>query len=291
MSVTIQDLRSDPSGFYLQNIYQVLSNPNEPVPTLAYPPAFSPPQYAVWVNSLFLLSGIFSLASALAAILRQEWAHRYIVVTQQPWHTPDEQARIRAIFAPSTYGPDIFPGSSGASYFYLPISICCFVFGGLIYVFHITRVGFILLVLLAVVGAINYARITLDAIFKPQKLYYTALTPLALWIYLGILYILSQVSSHMKSLHGFINVTRRRYQELSHCYSEGFLVGKQNRAKIIISEKSSNIDAHVLEWTLHCIGEDDVLESFLEAIPGFFESKLVNNLKKHLSNDFQATFS
>lgn len=35
MSVTIQDLRSDPSGFYLQNIYQVLSNPNGSPPHLS----------------------------------------------------------------------------------------------------------------------------------------------------------------------------------------------------------------------------------------------------------------
>jgi hypothetical protein len=155
------------------------------------------------------------------------------------------------------------------------------------YVFHITRTGFVLLVLLTMVGAINYARITLGAIFQPN---HSALTPLSLRFYLGMLHVLSHVCSHMRSLHGFCDATRRRYRDLSDCYREGFLIGKQNAAKAIISKKSSEIDAHVLAWTLQCIGEDDALESFLEAIPGFFESKSVNILEEHLPDQFRTTF-
>ncbi|KAF8481652.1 hypothetical protein DFH94DRAFT_403588 [Russula ochroleuca] len=34
--------------------------------------------------------------------------------------------------------------------------------------------------------------------------------------------------------------------------------------------RSSDIDAGILGWTISALGDDDSLESFLEAIPGFF---------------------
>ncbi|KAH9979656.1 hypothetical protein BJV74DRAFT_780202, partial [Russula compacta] len=85
LTVSFQDLRPDPqetSSFYLGNIYQLLGNQNTSNPsiplTLAQPPAFSPPTYVIWVNALGFLSMAISLSSAVLAMLRQEWARRYI---------------------------------------------------------------------------------------------------------------------------------------------------------------------------------------------------------------------
>ncbi|KAI0288240.1 hypothetical protein BC826DRAFT_878409, partial [Russula brevipes] len=82
ITVSIQDLRpnsQDTSAFYLENIYQVLTGPSASgasiPPTVAKPPAFSPPTYAIWVNALWFLSLVVSLTCALLATLQHQWAH------------------------------------------------------------------------------------------------------------------------------------------------------------------------------------------------------------------------
>ncbi|KAH8980245.1 hypothetical protein EDB86DRAFT_3088031 [Lactarius hatsudake] len=102
ISVSIQDIRPNPQGtsnFYLANIYHTVSNPNQSnIPLPSSPPSFSPPTYAVWVNSLWFLSLVISLTCALLATLLQQWARRYLKVTQSRY-SPHKRARIRAFFA------------------------------------------------------------------------------------------------------------------------------------------------------------------------------------------------
>ena len=59
ISLSIQGIQPNtqdtPSNFYLANIYQTVSDPNQPnasssLPTS--PPTLPPPNYAIWVNSL-----------------------------------------------------------------------------------------------------------------------------------------------------------------------------------------------------------------------------------------------
>ncbi|KAN0116055.1 hypothetical protein V8E52_006361, partial [Russula decolorans] len=106
LAVTVQDLRpnsQDTSSFYLGNIYQVLADPNAtraslPLPVLT-PPPFSPPRYAIWVNSLWFLSLVISLSCALLATSLHQWARRYIRLTQPARCSPEKRARMRAFFA------------------------------------------------------------------------------------------------------------------------------------------------------------------------------------------------
>ena len=94
----------DTSAFYfgLGNIYQVLADANltrlsTPSP-VAKPPSLSPPRYAVWVNSLWFLSLVMSLSSALWATALQQWARRHIHRTQPARCSPEKRERIRAFF-------------------------------------------------------------------------------------------------------------------------------------------------------------------------------------------------
>ncbi|KAI0289036.1 hypothetical protein B0F90DRAFT_1921617 [Multifurca ochricompacta] len=105
IAVSIQDLKQnsqDTSAFYLTNIYQLLANANGThisIPsTLPDPSQFSPSASAVWVNSLWFLSLAISLTCAMLATLLQQWARRYVKVTQ-PRYSPHKRARIRAFFA------------------------------------------------------------------------------------------------------------------------------------------------------------------------------------------------
>src|SRR5487761_1327729 len=108
--MSLQDVKpslQDTSAFYLKNIYQLLANQNasesqaftSETSASITPPAFSPPGYAVWVNSFWFLSLISSLTSAGLAMLLRQWTQRYVMITQQPWLTPNQRARIREIFS------------------------------------------------------------------------------------------------------------------------------------------------------------------------------------------------
>ena len=104
--MTVPDLKpnsQDISAFYLGTIYEVLADPNTtrasiPSP-VAQPPPFSPPRYAIWVNSLWFLSFVISLTCALLATSLHQWSNRYLMVTQSAWPSPEKRARIRAFYA------------------------------------------------------------------------------------------------------------------------------------------------------------------------------------------------
>ena len=106
LAVTLQSLipnSQDTSSFYLGNIYGILADSNAartrtPSP-VATPPLFSPPRYAIWVNSLWSLSLLISLTCALWAPSSQQWVRRYIRVTQGAGRSPEKHAWMRAFYA------------------------------------------------------------------------------------------------------------------------------------------------------------------------------------------------
>ena len=68
IAVSLQDLRpnsQETSAFYLGKLDEPQADPNVPRPStpsaVAIPP-FSPPRYAIWVNSLWFLSLVISLS-------------------------------------------------------------------------------------------------------------------------------------------------------------------------------------------------------------------------------------
>ncbi|KAH9983036.1 hypothetical protein BJV74DRAFT_989152 [Russula compacta] len=58
---------------------------------------FSPPIYAVWVNSLLFLSLVIALTCALLATLLQQWARRNMRVTQ-PRYNPHKRGLVMYLF-------------------------------------------------------------------------------------------------------------------------------------------------------------------------------------------------
>ncbi|KAI0302981.1 hypothetical protein BC826DRAFT_1137819 [Russula brevipes] len=101
--VSIQDLRPNPqdsSTFYLANLYRLQLDPNISRSSLPLaPPPFSPPRYAVWVNTLWFLTLVISLSCAMLATSLQQWARRYLRITQPVQCSPHKRARVHAFFA------------------------------------------------------------------------------------------------------------------------------------------------------------------------------------------------
>ena len=297
ITVSLQDMRPDPQDtvvFYLENIYLLLANPNASQAstsfTLATPPAFSPPRWAIWVNSLWFLSGVSSFLGAGSAMFLQGWAKRYIRVTQHPHLTPDQRARVREIFSKYAHGPYVFWGS-GPMVFLVHLSIFLFMAGGIIYVHYVNRFFFNFLG--SWIGALLitlYIIYASTSILKTEILFYAPLSPLIFRTCLRVLHAVLQVSSHVPCLSRICDHYRLRCRNLQLSYHEGMLEGKRRAAEVAASTRSSEIDPNILEWTFNFLVEDTALEKFLGAIPGFLDSKLVKNVQEHLSEDFRIKF-
>ena len=219
------------------------------------------------------MSLILSLTSATAATLVQQWARRYLTVTQFPWRTPDQRARTRAILDNARKSNIVW--ETGPGPFFLHFSLFLFFAGALIYLFNTDHATFGVVVCWVAIFTIAYAGRTVGAISKPEELYYTPFSPLASRLYLGILYSVYQVCSCIKPLHDFCHDTKTRYHDLRDRYREGFLEGKVKAAEENASKQPSKVVALVLERMLLSLGEDQKLEKLFTVIPGFFDSNLV----------------
>src|SRR5579863_6152665 len=124
--MSLQDMRpnvQDTSAFYLKAIYQLLAGQNASraftpeTSALITPPAFSPPGYAIWMNSFWFLNLTSNLPGEGRAMLLRQWAQRYVMVTKQPWLTPNQRARICENFSNYTHRPYIFWGNITTVFF------------------------------------------------------------------------------------------------------------------------------------------------------------------------------
>jgi hypothetical protein len=57
-------------------------------------------------------------------------------------------------------------------------------------------------------------------------------------------------------------------------YCQWIIGGIEKAAEKITSERTSEINRHIVEWTVYALGEDEALEKFLDAIPGIYQSDL-----------------
>jgi hypothetical protein len=160
LAVTIPDLKpssQDTSAFYLENIYQLFSNQsisNGSIPsTLAKPPAFSPPKYAVWVNSLWLLALVISLTGAMLVTLEQRFVRQYVILTQNKDYSLETRAMVHAKVAEG----GMLNEAENSYLFCLHLSLLLFAAGLLIYFFNINRATFGAVVWFIAITTVAYA--------------------------------------------------------------------------------------------------------------------------------------
>jgi hypothetical protein len=221
-----------------------------------------------------------SVSCALWATSLHQWARRYIRLTQPARCSPEKRARMRAFFADGVEKMHI-PWAVEGLPALLHLSLFLF-FGGLaIFLFNVDQEVFICVVWWIGLFSVVYILITMSPLIRNDSPYYTPLSIPAWFPYASIQYVTFTVLtlttygyiSHETWVHYF--VLRERYR--------GWMFGGMDRAaEETASEPSSGVDIGILGWTISALGDDDSLEKFIEALPGFFNSKLVNNLQKHL---------
>ncbi|KAH9989152.1 hypothetical protein BJV77DRAFT_699144 [Russula vinacea] len=310
LSVTLQDLKPSPrpqsqfqgnSEFYLKNICRFLSHQNEscdPLPSLVTDSStFSPSKSAIWVNSLLLLSVLISLTCAMLATFMQKWARRYIKNTQPSRYSPHKRARLRAFFSD---GVEKWHVSWAVETLPILLHISAFLFfvGLIIYLFSTNRAVFGAVVWWVLLSMMAYLSITFLPLFWPNSPYDAPLSSPIWYLYGSVRCTLINVFINVLSspvigkVMGFFHLDIAvHFRRLKDHYCVQFFEDIGRTAEEIAWKQTSEIDFRVLLSTFDAHDEAGAQEEFFGAIPGFFESELVNGLEVHFTDDFRAKFS
>ncbi|KAH8987040.1 hypothetical protein EDB92DRAFT_2116215 [Lactarius akahatsu] len=302
ISVSIQDIRQNPqdtSNFYLANIYQTLADPDISTSFPASPPPFLPPKYAVWVNTLLFLSLVISISCALLATLLQQWARRYLKVTQ-PRYRPHKRARIRAFFFE---GVDKFLLSWAVEALptLLHVSLFLFFAGVSVFLWNVDLTIFKSVVSWIGICTALYGFITFFPVFRHDSPYNTPLSLPACHIVAVISLVTFRVlqwftvfiarvfffvfRSGLFSLRHFVVQAYARFASLEQSSRELLLRGMQKTVEKAALDSPSEIDTRAFMWTFDSLDEDHELERFFSGLPGFRSSKVVDDPLPRLTRE------
>lgn len=151
------------------------------------------------------------------------------------------------------------------------LALFSFLAGLLLFLFNINQTAFIALFSWVALSAGMYACITLMPIFRYDSPYYAPLSSTVWFLYAGMLYVVFRILCFIPRRRDAPDPLRERKDR----YRKWAGGGVEKAAMDTAAEQSSKIDRHVLDWTTEDLGEDEALERFFEAIPGFGESKEV----------------
>ena len=280
--MSIQDIRQNPqdlSNFYLANIYQTISDPSLSIPP-ASPPAFSPPTYAVWVNALWFLSLVISLTCALLATLLQQWARKYLKVTQSRY-SPHKRARIRAFLSEGVEKLLIL-WTVEALPTLLHISLFLFFAGLVVFLWDVNLTIFKLVLSLVGVCTALYGSITVMPVFRHDSPYHTPLSLPAWHIITGIPFLTFRALRKLPCLHWH---ALHRFHHLARRYGERLAQGMQKTVEETALKSPSEVDTRAFLWTFDCLDEDHELERFFYYLPSFRNSKVVKDPFSALSKE------
>jgi hypothetical protein len=201
----------------------------------------------------------------------QQWARRYIRLTQPALCNPEKRARMHAFFAEGAdemYIPWVVEGLP----MLLHLSLFLF-FGGLvIFLFNIGYAVFSSVVWWIGLCIILYGWITVMPIVRHDSPYCAPLSRLAWFLYAGMRLVFIEVLSS-NSIRSGNRDSGQRFRILKDRYRSWMSGGVERAAEETMSERSSEIDISIFDWTIRALGDDDSLEKFFEVIPGFFNSE------------------
>ncbi|KAH9170370.1 hypothetical protein EDB89DRAFT_1978589 [Lactarius sanguifluus] len=267
LSVSIQDLRPNPqdtSAFYLASIYQQLNGTQVP-PSLTNPiTSFTPSRAAVWVNSLWSLSLAIGLTCAFMATLLQQWARRYLRITN-PRCSPHKRARIRAFFA------------EGVERLYLPrtietltillhISLFLFFAGLGVFLFGIHRTVFKVVIVWVGLCVVVYAYLTALPILHKDSPYHAPLSSFFWFCVTGMRYAVfpsRDIPLRHSATPGAFPRDRDPEEDRNRSLSQHSLL---KTAEEHASGLPAEIDYRALEWTFDSLDEDHELEQFFDGV-------------------------
>ena len=171
----------------------------------------------------------------------------------------------------------------------LHLSLLLFFAGLVIFLFNVDQGVFKCVAVWIGLFSMVYGLITLLPLIRHDSPYYTPLSVPAWLLYAGVPYLTFKVLAFFTYRHGSYE-TWERCDGLKDRYCGWVLEGMEKIAEEIASEQSSKIDVDILSWTISDLGDDDSLEEAFVAIPGFFNSNVVENLERDFPETVLETF-
>jgi hypothetical protein len=217
----------------------------------------------------------------MLATLLQQWSRRYLTITQPARCEPHKRARARAFFAIGVekfhvrWALDALPAM-------VHLSLSIFFAGLLVYLFNIHHTVFKVVVCWVALLTTVYGFITFMPVFWHDSPYYSPLST-TVWSLLGIIpYAVLNVPEIIARRFSF-RVFDSIYWLRRRCRSWGF-GGLERAAEEARSKRLSEIDGHILDWTANALDKDDALEEFIETIPGFYQSDMVDDIPESVQS-------
>jgi hypothetical protein len=181
--------------------------------------------------------------------------------------------------------------SNGADKMYIPwvvealptllhASLFLFLGGLVIYLFNVDFEVFTCVIWWIGFFSMSYGLITLLPLFRQDSPYYNSLSLPAWLLYASLQFATFTVLAFITpSGYGSYQI-QERCGNMKGSYHDWMSGGVERIVEEAVSKQSSEIDIRILEWTISALGDDDSLEKFLEAIPGFFSSRLAKDLER-----------
>ncbi|KAF8486399.1 hypothetical protein DFH94DRAFT_713146 [Russula ochroleuca] len=295
ISSSFQSLQQDPNAItqsLLSQISQQLPGSPNSTSTTESPSvnagSFKPPASAVFVNAVWIVSLVLSLTCALMATLLQQWARRYLQLTQRS-HPPHVRAHIREYFALGAvkFRVSTFVEALPAL---LLISVLLFFSGLVVYAFRANNI--VAFITLAIVGfcSVCYLALSLAPLICHDCPYQTPLSTL-FWFFaqvipfsvFSIAHYGAKFFCHTLGVGNTDIVERFRSRRINkkETFSRGMLSMLEDSAKRF----SLDICRSALRRTLNLLDEDHELEDFVAGIPGLSESEALRTFDELSPND------
>ena len=229
------------------------------------------------------MSLVISLTCALLATLLQQWARRYIKVTQ-PRYSLHKRARIRSFFAEGVE-KSLLPWVVDALPTLLHISLSLFFAGLGVFLCNVNLTIFRLVV--SWVGGCTalYGWITVMPVFRHDSPYRTPLLLVAWEIASRISFPAFRLLCWFwKGSYGSEPWTFLYYED---DYPNLVIYDNQKTAELFARKAPSEIDTRAFFWTFHSLDEDHELERFFSGLPGFRNSQVVKDPMPSLNREQQ----
>ena len=230
------------------------------------------------------MSLVISLTCALLATFLQQWARRYLKITQSRY-SPHKRARIRAFFSE---GVDkcLLPWTVDALPTLLHISLFLFFAGLVVFLCNVNLTIFKLVLSWVGLCAALYGCFTCMPIIRHDSPYYTPLSLPAWYVVTGIpflFYRLVRWSWHKLKPGSYY--TYQYYIDLENSYRKSLVRGVQKAVEETALRSPPEIDTRAFLWTFDCLDEDHELERFFSGLPGFRSSKVVKDPLPNLTEE------
>jgi len=283
---------SETTNALLAQISQQLANVSSGVPDAAQilldnDKNFTPSNATICVNILWFLSLIFSMASAVNATLFQQWARRYLDITKRRV-APHKRARTRSYMF---NGIKTFHLSRVVRIMpvLLHISIALFFSGLVIFVSNLNfLIGVVVLVFVSMF-ALAYLVLTVLPHVYFNCPYSTPISEISWRTSHRLTLLILQVIQALDRIFISLPFSRRQSMEGQRRWAtrKDAIRERQNwvkhgpRGGIMLNAEnpSPKVDSNALSWTLTALDDDREFEDFVARVPGFFESKSVQDAR------------